>query len=159
MDFSTSQPPSILDFFTKITVSVLIWICIISLVKRISHTIATKFCSKPIAINVASIPSKIPHPNPPGSAIPFDIPLLNATDDQIQAFMEFRGGILSLPLGEEMNNNKPPEERRVIILQHVANSAAEYKGLLYQERAMKWIDEHFRLHKSNLRYPYVGRHW
>ena len=156
MDFSSSQPPSILEFFTKITVSVLIWMCIISLVKRISHTIATKFCSKPIPINVASIPSKIPHPNPPGSAIPFDIPLLNATDDQIQAFMEFRGGI-SL-LGEEMNN-KPPGERRVIILQHVANSAAEYKGLLYQERAMKWIDDHFRLHKSNLRYPYVGRHW
>ena len=158
MVFSSSQAPSILDFFTKITVSVLIWICIISLVKRISHTIATKFCSKPIPINVASIPSKTPHPNPPGSAIPFDIPLLNATDDQIQAFMEFRGGISSL-LGEEMNNNKPPEERRVIILQHVANSAAEYKGLLYQERAMKWINEHFRLHKSNLRYPYVGRHW
>mmetsp|Transcript_30601 Transcript_30601/g.45281 ORF Transcript_30601/g.45281 Transcript_30601/m.45281 type:complete len:255 (-) Transcript_30601:332-1096(-) len=24
---------------------------------------------------------------------------------------------------------------------------------------MKWIDDHFRLHLSNLKYPYVGRHW
>ena len=156
MDFSSTQPPSILEFFTKITASLLFWICIISLIKKISNTIATQFFSKPIPINVASIPSKLPHPNPPGSAIPFDIPLLNATDDQIQAFINFRGGIAAL--GEGINN-KPPEERRLIILQHVANSAAEYKGILYQERAMKWIDDHFRLNKSNLRYPYVGRHW
>jgi hypothetical protein len=45
------------------------------------------------------------------------------------------------------------------LLQDVANGAAEYKGLLYQERLMMWINDHFPLRKTNLKYPYVGAHW
>jgi len=149
MDFSSSKPPTAGEFFSKLTVMIVVWVCILFAVERISKAFATIFWSHSIPIDRASIPSKLPHPNPSGGAIPFDVPLLKATDEQIQAFITFRG-ILS---GDQ--NNIQDEKT----LQRVAKSAAEYKGLLYQVRAMKWIDDHFRLHKSNLKYPYVGRHW
>ena len=147
INFSTSQSPTATEFLFKLTTLLTGWICIISVVERISRTIAAIFWSKPIPIDKASIPSKLPHPNPPGSAVPFDIPLLKATDAQIQAFMDFRG----MP-GKYAGIDKNT-------LQQVANSAAAYKGWLYQERTMKWIDDHFRLRKSKLNYPYVGVHW
>ena len=118
-----------------------VWISILTFVKYASNAIATIFWSQPIPIDAASIPSKLPHPNPSGGAIPFDIPLGKATNKQIQTFMIFRGNS-----GRES-------------MQQVANCAAEYKGLLYEERSMKWIDDHFRLKLPNLKYPYVDRHW
>jgi len=72
---------------------------------------------------------------------------LQATDAQVQAFMEFRG--IS---GRNQRSDKST-------LQQVASSSAEYKGWLYQVRTMNWIDDHFRLRKPKLNYPYVGAHW
>lgn len=74
---------------------------------------------------------------------------MQATDDQIGAFMKFRG------------NTTWPDEKvhRDIALRQVAQAAAEYKGFLYEERTMKWIDDHFRLRLPKLKYPYVDRHW
>ena len=84
-----------------------------------------------------------------GSAIPFDVPLMKATDEQIVAFMKFRG-----------KETWPDEKQsRDFALRQVAHAAAEYKGFLYEERTMKWIDDHFRLRLKNLSYPYVDRHW
>lgn len=147
MTFSSSQSPTPVEFFSQITAMAVVWICILSIVERISRSIATIFWCHPIPIEKASIPSQLPHPNPPGSAIPFDIPLSHATDAQIQAFMDFRGISGSYQCLDKTK------------LQQVANSAAEYKGWLYQVRTMQWIDDHFRLRKPKLNYPYVGAHW
>jgi hypothetical protein len=148
MDFSSSQPPTPVEFLSKLTTMAVVWICILVIVERISRTIATIFWCHPIPLEKASIPSQLPHPNPPGSAIPFDIPLLQATDSQIQAFMDFRG-----------LSGRYQFREKTAALQQVANSAAEYKAWLYQVRTMQWIDDHFRLRKPKLNYPYVGAHW
>jgi len=144
-----SSQPTIDEFISKVMTMLLLWICLLTLVGWIVSAIANSFCSHPIPIESASIPSKLPHPNPPGSAIPFDLSLSKASDEQIHAFMDFFCGNSSW--GKWLS----PERK----LQLVANKAAEYKGSLYQERLMKWIDDHFRLKKSNLTYPYVDAHW
>ena len=124
-----------------------VWIFILFIVERITKSLVTFFWNHSIPIDAARIPSKLPHPNPPGGAIPFDIPLLEASDEQIQAFVAFRG----------KSGRYQKEDEGA--LQQVADSAAEYKGLLFQERTMKWIDDHFRLHLSDIKYPYVDRPW
>lgn len=151
MDFASSQSPPPGEFLSNVAVMVLIWICGLAIVMRCTEAFATLFWSHDIPITEAIIPSTLPHPNPPGGAVPFDVPLLKATDEQIQAFMSFSG----IPAAGVHRYNKNDKE----VLQHVANSAAAYKGMLYQERTMKWIDDHFRLKKPGLKYPYVGRHW
>jgi len=52
------------------------------------------------------------------------VPLLQASQEQIQDFMRFRG------ISGAYNGH---DEK---MLQQVANSAAEYKGLLYQGKHM-----------------------
>mmetsp|Transcript_27583 Transcript_27583/g.39492 ORF Transcript_27583/g.39492 Transcript_27583/m.39492 type:complete len:287 (-) Transcript_27583:649-1509(-) len=148
-DFTASRSPSIDEFASKVGLMLITWACLLAFVKKICQAVARRFCSYPVPISTASIPSKLPHPNPQGSAVPFDIPLMQATDDQIGAFMKFRG------------NTTWPDEKvhRDIALRQVAQAAAEYKGLLYEERTMKWIDDHFRLRLPKLKYPYVDRHW
>lgn len=162
LDFTTTQSPTPSDLFYRIAVMTVAWICILRIVERMSRAFAAVFWSVPIPVEAASIPSKLPHPNPPGSAVPFDIPLIKATDEQIRAFVTF--------LREEEEGKKESsggchryryrqrgdEEEK---LQEVADLAAQYKGMLYEERTMKWIDDHFRLHLPKLKYPYVGRHW
>jgi len=145
-DFSSSQTPATSELLSKLAIMTVAWIVLLSAIEKISSAIATIFWSHSIPIDKASIPSKLPHPNPPGSAVPFDVPLQKATEEQIEAFMAFRG-ITSAGGGDGK------------MLQLVADEAAGYKGLLYQERTMKWIDDHFRLREPNLKYPYVGRHW
>ncbi|KAL9180664.1 hypothetical protein ACHAXT_011117 [Thalassiosira profunda] len=145
LDFSSTHSPSPGEFLAKIALMSAVWICALFIVKSTGRTIAGIFWSHDVPVDAASIPSKLPHPNQAGSAVPFDIPLLKATDDQIHHFMAFRG--LRYQKGEEG------------ALQHVANSAAQYKGQLYEERTLKWIDDHFRLKLKGLQYPYVDKHW
>ena len=147
IDFSASQPPSAKEFFCRLTAILVAWILILFIVENICKGFASLFWSDPIPIDAAFIPSHLPHPNPPGSAVPFGVPLRKATDEQVQKFMAFRG--------KSGRYSKTDEKS----LQLVANSAAEYKGLLYQERTMKWIDDHFRLQLKNLKYPYIGQCW
>lgn len=147
LDFSSSQCPTTSEFSFRVTIMLTVWIFVLFIVDRITKSFVTFFWNHSIPIDAARIPSKLPHPNPPGGAIPFDIPLLKASDEQIQAFMAFRG----------KSGRYQKEDEGA--LQQVADSAAEYKGLLFQERTMKWIDDHFRLHLSDIKYPYVDRHW
>ncbi|KAL3787912.1 hypothetical protein HJC23_000154, partial [Cyclotella cryptica] len=146
LDFNNSvDTPT--SFLLKSVFMLVVWVSLLSLTRRSCQAIATIFWSQPIPINSASIPSKLPHPNAPGSAIPFDIPLLKASERDIENFMLFMRKI-NLYTGDNR-----------WLLQDVANSAAAYKGRLYEERAMKWVDDHFRLKLPNLKYPYVDRHW
>lgn len=144
-----SSPPTAHEFFSKVVAMLIIWMCLLTLVGWICSAIAMTCWSNPIPIESVSIPSRLPHPNPPGSAVPFDVQLSKATDEQISTFMDCVCGNKSW--GRWLSDVRK--------LQLIANSAAAYKGLLYQERLMKWIDDHFRLKKSNLKYPYVGAHW
>ena len=149
IDFTSCQPPSLEEFASKAVLMLVIWACLLALVKKICQAFALRFWSYPVPITSASIPSKLPHPNPQGSAVPFDVPLMEATDEQIGAFMKFRG-----------NETWPDEKQsRDFALRQVAHAAAEYKGELYELRTMKWIDDHFRLRLKKLSYPYVDRHW
>lgn len=148
MDFSSSKCPTPGDFLLKLVFMLVNWISILSVVEWICKAIALRFWSHSVPIGKASIPSRLPHPNPPGGATPFDVPLAKATDGQIRAFVAFRG---------MSGGNDNVQDQTT--LQLVANSAAEYKGFLFQERLMNWVDDHFRLKKDNLKFPYVGRHW
>lgn len=149
IDFTSCQTPSIAEFASKVVLMLVIWACLLALVKKICQALARRFWSYPVPPTSASIPSQLPHPNPQGSAVPFDVPLMEATDEQIGAFIKFRG-----------NETWPDEKQsRDVALRQVAHAAAEYKGMLYEERLMKWIDDHFRLRLKKLSYPYVDRHW
>ena len=164
LDFSPTQPPSPVEFISKITILLTIWISIISIVKITCQSLATVMWSRPIPATRAFLPSKLPHPNPPGGAVPFDVPLLKASTEQIVAFMAFRGhgeeeGWSEKEMLKKMGGADHTTRARESVLQLVANSAAAYKGELYEERFMKWVDDHFRLKLPNLRYPYVDRHW
>jgi hypothetical protein len=158
---SFSSPPTTTlasEFVIKFTSMLILWICLVYLVGRIGNWFARVFWSHPIPIDRACIPSKLPHPNPPGSALPFDVPLLTATNEQIGAFVAFRG----CDGGDDHRKHHGKEwegEGTMKRLQRIANAAAEYKGALYQERTMEWIDDHFRLRRTDLKYPYVGAHW
>jgi hypothetical protein len=153
------QSPTASEFSSKVVAMLSIWVCLLHLVGRIGEAIAATFWSRPVPVNSASIPSRLPHPNPPGSALPFDVPLAGASDEQICAFMAFLRGGPSFSLASVDSPGGGAGMTRAGQLQAVANSAADYKGLLYQERMMTWIDDHFRLRKPNLKYPYVGAHW
>ena len=148
-DFTSSQAPAIDEFASKVLFMIVLWPGLLVLVKQMCQAVAHMFWSYPIPIHAAFIPSELPHPNPPGSAVPFDIPLLQATEKQIDGFMKFRGQSLF----------QDKQQARDDMLQQVAHAAAGYKGYLYQERTMKWIDDHYRLRLPKLKYPYVDRHW
>jgi len=146
VDFTSSRVPSIDELALKLVFMLILWACLLVFIKWACEIVARMFWSYPIPINSASIPSKFPHPNPPGSAVPFDIQLSQASEEQLEAFLKFRG------------YDTAQYRESVSLHQVVANAAAEYKGFLYEERAMKWIDDHFRL-GIKTPYPYVGSHW
>ena len=157
-----SSPPTTSlaeEFLIKFASMLLLWVCLVHLVGRIGTWFARAFWSRPIPIDVAYIPSKLPHPNPPGSALPFDVPLSLATNEQIDAFVAFRGCDDGDDDDRGHHGREDREGNMQRRLQRVANAAAEYKGELYQQRTMKWIDDHFRLRRTDLKYPYVGAHW
>ena len=139
---------SALPMGTKIIISTLFWSIATPLLKYLFRQLLCLLCTRPIPPSDASIPSKLPHPNPSGSAVLFDISLRSASDAQIIAFMTYRG----------RKWTRIGTQRR-INLQPVAEEAAAYKGQLYEERTMEWIDDHFQLHLPNLAYPYVAPHW
>lgn len=158
IDFATTQPPTADEFAARIALMLASWIAVLSFVEKTSERIAASFWNNPVPVDAASIPSRLPHPNPPGTAVPFDVRLGDATEDQKRAFVAFfhrdvvdQDGARGTGGGIGGSGSAS--------MQEVANMAAEYKGALYQERAMKWIDDHFRLHLSNLKYPYVDRCW
>ncbi|KAL3816650.1 hypothetical protein ACHAXA_000828 [Cyclostephanos tholiformis] len=137
-------------YVIKFASMLIAWIFLVRLVNIIVECVARTFWSHPVPIDRARLPSKLPHPNPPGSAVPFDVPLFARSSNSDAAgttttttttiARDAGGGVTMTP-------------------QRVANLAAEYKGALYEERTMTWIDEHFRLKKTNLKYPYVDVHW
>ena len=128
---------------TKILLSTLVWGIATPLLKHLFHQTLRLLCTRPMPPSRAFIPFEVPHPNPPGSAVLFDLTLESASDKQIMSFMTYRGRKWARTTG----------------LGPVATEAAAYKGHLYEERTMKWIDEHFRLHLPNLKYPYAAPRW
>ena len=87
VDFTSSRAPSIDEFALKVVFMLIVWACLLAFVNKLCQAVARKFWSYPVPITSASIPSKLPHPNPQGSAVSFDIPLMQATDEQIGAFI------------------------------------------------------------------------
>lgn len=138
---------SALPMGTKILISTLFWSITTPLLKYLFRQLLCLLCTRSIPPSQACIPSKLPHPNPPGSGVLFDVPLTVASHAQIIAFMTYRGRKCTRTDDGKVN------------LQPVAEEAAAYKGQLYEKRTMKWIDDHFRLHLPNLAYPYVAPHW
>ena len=128
---------------TKILLSTLVWSIATPLLKHLFHQTLRLLCTRPMPPSRACIPSELPHPNPPGSAVLFDLTLASASEKQIISFMSYQGR----------------KWTRKMSLGPVATEAAAYKGQLYEERTMKWINDHFRLHLSNLSYPYAAPHW
>lgn len=129
---------------TNILIAVCFWIVLLPSFRIIFECLAEYFFSKDVPVKKAFIPARFPHPNPAGSAVVFEVPLHTATDKQICGFMQYRG-----------RRNWTRDDG----LAGVALEAAAFKGKLYEERTMKWIDDHFRKKLPNLQYPYVAPHW
>ncbi|KAL7460351.1 hypothetical protein ACHAXS_000806, partial [Conticribra weissflogii] len=144
------------EFLQKISLMLIAWVIYLFLIDAICHGLAKKLWSLPVPIDTAFIPSKLPHPNPMGCAIPFDIPLTKASNDQVESFMEFRGK--GKWCGDSSPNTTDDHERKDALL-NVAICAAEYKGVLFEERFRKYADDHFRLRLPGAKYPYVDRYW
>jgi len=122
--------------------SVVVWFFLYNALKRVFASFAARCFSRPIPPEKAWIPSVLPHPNPPGSAVPFDVRLTDASEEQITRFLRFVG------------QDESPAD-----LPTVARTSARYKGQLYETKVLEWIDQHFRLRLPNLRYPYVAPHF
>lgn len=125
LDF-TSNETDITNLLIHSTILLLIWISLLSLTKQTFKHLASIFWSHPIPISTAFIPSKLPHPNPPGGAIPFDISLLKATKDDVEKFMKFMQRDKLLSVGHW--NILQQDEKWTT--QDVADCAAVYKGRL-----------------------------
>lgn len=128
LDFSRTEA----DFSSLIFKSLFmlaVWIILLSLTRKACTLIALSFWSHPIPVERALIPSELPHPNPPGGAIPFGIPLLNASEKEIDKFMMFvhKNKLISR---ETPTKNKQDTKWS---LQDVAICAAAYKGQLVSE--------------------------
>jgi len=72
LDFSSNEA-GLSEFIVKSAFMLLVWILLLSLTRRACTIIASVFWSHPIPFGAVYIPSNIPHPNPPGSAVPFDL--------------------------------------------------------------------------------------
>jgi len=129
----------------NIAFAVAFWSIVLLLLRRFFTAAAELLCSNPIPVENALLPAQTPHPNPGGSAVPFEIPLTEATDKQIASFMTFR--------------RRSAWNRSQDGLEGVACEAAQYKGELFDKCVFEWIDDHFRLKLPNLKYPYVATHW
>ena len=103
----------------------------------------SELCFSAMPPEKAWLPLDLPHPNPAGDTVPFPLKLTDATPEQCVAFMVFRG-----------KSWKPADG-----LQPVAVECAKYKGDQFDEKTMKWEDDHFRLQLPNLRFPVAAKHW
>lgn len=121
----------------------LVWHFLFHLLSRACTAFAERYFSRPIPPEKTWIPSVLPHPNPPGAAVRFDVRLADASEDQVARFLRF--------VGRERAATVDPRD--------VARSSARYKGQLYESKVLEWIDRHFRLRQPRLCYPYVAPHF
>ncbi len=156
VDFSITEAPAAYEFLQKISLMLIAWVTVLFFIDAVCHRLAKHLWSLPVPIDTAFIPSKLPHPNPMGSAIPFDIPLIKASNDQVEEFMKFRGEI---NWSGDISLKSMEDKERKDALRKVAICAAEYKGVLFEERFKKYADDHFRLRLPGAKYPYVDRYW
>lgn len=131
LDFTSNEADPI-SLLLRSAVMLAVWVAILSIVRRCCTVLASVLWSHPIPIQAAFIPSKLPHPNPPGGAIPFDIPLVGASEDAIEKFMIFmlkgNQGYVDV---QTRNINNTTDKKWT--LQDIANYAAAYKGQLVRE--------------------------
>jgi hypothetical protein len=129
--------------FEYALISCVFWAVAFPLLVKFFGLLANIFCSY-MPPSCAFIPKSLPHANPPGSAIPFEIPLETAKDKQLLEFMQYRKKL----------DWKPADG-----LHLVAIEAAKYKAELFDEKSLKWEDEHFRLRLPGLKFPFPDKHW
>ena len=124
-DYSSSEA-DLISFLVRTAVALVIWVTLLSLVRRTCTLMASVFWSHPIPLQCTFIPSKLPYPNPPGSAVPFDIPLLEASEEDIDKFMTFVQNEKQLCNSAKHLNR----ENKKWLLHDVAKCSAAYKGQL-----------------------------
>lgn len=131
LDFSSNEA-DLTSLLLRSAVMLVVWLVILSISKRSCTLMASALWSQPIPIHSAFIPSKLPHPNPPGGAIPFDLPLLEASESDVEKFMFFMFTENQGCVDVQLTNNDNPKDKKWT-LQDVANYAAAYKGQLVRE--------------------------
>jgi len=128
-----------------IVIATTLWSVAFPLLYYFYKWVLDTFCVQ-LPLDCIRIPKELPHPDPPGEAQDFPVPLLTATPAERQAFMKFRGCIEGL---EELAQEKPGEGA----LRRVAEEAVRYKGELVDTKHGKWDYEHFELRKKGLAFP------
>lgn len=100
-------------------------------------------CFSSMPAEQAYIPKSLPHPNPDGTTMPFEVRLTEASVEHVAAFMTFRGVAWT-----------PTDGLGIVAIQ-----AAKYKGEQFDTKVLKWEHDHFQLQKKGLCFPIPAKHW
>uniref|UniRef100_A0A7S3T6L8 Uncharacterized protein n=1 Tax=Emiliania huxleyi TaxID=2903 RepID=A0A7S3T6L8_EMIHU len=87
-----------------------------------------------------SLPSVLPWPDPPGNSAPFDVPVPEASAEQLGKFLAFRG--VALPATEAARREA------------AAREAVSYMAELFDRKHNEWCYRHYALKEKGLCFPY-----
>ena len=87
-----------------------------------------------------SLPSVLPWPDPPGNSTPFDVPVPEASEEQLAKFLAFRG--VALPASDAARREA------------AAREAVSYMAELFDRKHNDWCYRHYALKEKGLSFPY-----
>jgi len=120
---------------------VMLWATVFFVIVQSVYFIFSRlFSTVPLAS--VCIPAELPHPDPAGESPPFQIPLLEATQEQLEKYISFRG------LKVQVTDFKA-----------IAADATVYKAILFDAKTNNWEYDHFYLKKKGLSFPAPAPHW
>ncbi|EOD05668.1 hypothetical protein EMIHUDRAFT_438975 [Emiliania huxleyi CCMP1516] len=87
-----------------------------------------------------SLPSQLPWPDPPGQSQPFDVPVMEASEEQVARFLAFRG--VAPPASDAARRET------------AAREAMAYMQELWDAKHSGWCHKRYALNEKGLAFPY-----
>ena len=87
-----------------------------------------------------SLPSQLPWPDPPGQSQPFDVPVMEASEEQVARFLAFRGVV--------------PPASDAARRETAAREAMAYMQELWDAKHSGWCHKRYALNEKGLAFPY-----
>jgi len=119
--------------------SVLISGVLVNLAMLLSDLIARLLFTR-FDASKCSLPSVLPWPDPAGNSKPFDVPVPEASEEQLASFLAFRG--VALPATDAARREA------------AAREAISYMAELFDRKHDDWCYRHYALREKGLAFPY-----
>ena len=119
--------------------SVLISGVLVNLAMLLSDLIARLLFTR-FDASKCSLPSVLPWPDPAGNSKPFDVPVPDASEEQLASFLAFRG--VALPATDAARREA------------AAREAISYMAELFDRKHDDWCYRHYALREKGLAFPY-----